>query len=67
MSDLRFGGAPKNGKQVLLKRGNPQPTPYHVEVWIDGKLVETRKFATDAEARKFQSVEVARTRGPNLR
>ena len=51
MSEFQFGDPPKNGKQVKVTGGHPAPTPYHVEVWVDGKLQGTRKFGSEAEAR----------------
>jgi hypothetical protein len=57
MSDLQFGGPPKNGKQVTVTSGHPAPTPYRAEVWVDGALVETRYFMTETQASKFQREE----------
>ncbi len=61
MSDLKFGdNPPKSGKQARLTGGHGHPTPYHVEVWVDGHLINTRKFACKADAERFQAEEIAR-------
>lgn len=60
MSESQFGAPPKNGKSVLLKNGNPPPTPFHVEVWIEGRLTSTTKFANFDEAKRFQQGEFLR-------
>lgn len=60
MSESQFGAPPKNGKRALLKHGNPLPTPFHVEVWVEGKLMSTTKFADIDEAKRFQRGELLR-------
>ena len=60
MSDLQFGDPPKNGKQVLLTGGHAAPTPYHVEVRVDGELKATKMFGSKEEAEKFQKEETVR-------
>lgn len=60
VSEFHFGDAPRNGKSAKLTAGHPQPAPFHVEVWINGVLSETRKFPTRAEADAFQRKEAIR-------
>lgn len=58
MSDLKFSNEPpKNGKSARLITGMPGPTPYHVEVWINGVLSHTRPFASKDEAERYQRRE----------
>jgi len=58
MSDDKFGkGPPKNGNQVNITFGHPAPTPYHVEVWVNGALSHTRKCGSKAEAEQAQREE----------
>lgn len=60
MSESQFGAPPKNGRSALLKYGYPLPTPFHVEIWIDGKLTSMAKFADIDEAKRFQQQELLR-------
>ncbi|WP_156407054.1 hypothetical protein [Bosea sp. Root670] len=60
MSELTFGDAPKNGKRVVIKPGTPPATAFHVEVWIDGRISATRRFATSVEAEQYRRQELMR-------
>ena len=58
MSESKFGGPPRNGKQVKLTFGHPDPTPYHVEVWNDGQLVKAQIFTHLQDAERCQREEL---------
>ena len=59
MSEHDFSQPPKNGKSVELKSGNPSPTPYHVHIYIDGKLIRVLKFTSKNEAERRVKSESA--------
>ena len=50
MSDLRFGGSPKNGWQAQVTYDHAEPTPFHVEIRVGGHLTDTLKYSTKSEA-----------------
>jgi hypothetical protein len=61
MSDLKFSdNPPKNGKSVRLISGQPAPTPYHVQVWVNGVLSRTQVFASKNEAERYLRQESLR-------
>lgn len=53
VSDLRFDGPPENGTMVQITSGHSQPTPYHVEKWVNGSLTRTWPFSTRPEAERL--------------
>lgn len=60
VSEFQFGDPPRNGKQVNVTGGHSAPTPYHVEIWVDGKLKDTKVSHSKDEAESFQKEEIAR-------
>jgi hypothetical protein len=60
MSDLRFGGSTQTGWQFKLTSGHPMPTPYHVQILQDGKLVNERPFDSKEDADRFVQEEKMR-------
>lgn len=54
MPENRFSdSAPLNGVRARLLTGQPEPTPYHVEVYKDGQIVDKKRFESKAEAEQF--------------
>ena len=53
MSERQFGDPPRNGKQSQITYGRPAPTPFQVEIRVNGRLEVTRRFCTKEEAEQF--------------